>query len=612
MKKYLAILLVLFMPPVFAQEVISTYSGNIFNPSPNPTDVATGVQGYGMINQPLSCMAPGQPGYCGPYAAVNAWGENSNVINFSYGTSDIFQDFNLRNILPKNGEYIFTGYDFTFIAKNGNGWDDGRLDYLYSYVDLFKGNNLISHNVLDLNYKFGWTPFYFGTTFETPYKLSEVDGIRIGFVGRDNNFWAGFYGPEVTQIGFGVYYQEDPCAKDPLSSPTCAGYIDALLKLTSVTVTTTDTTATDTGVTTTVSTKNEDTFATTQPVSTIQETSTSTLSLVPLDEKMLAVTTTASTLTTPTSNTTGSSAAYRELTDEEKAAILADAISKSAMESALAIAADSTSKSLAGNDGQNFGTTTITATKNSNGLDIQNNTITDSTDTSTGIDVLETGRQSGVAALNTTLAQTETISLESIQQAENISNLSSQESQSFATESQVENEVKDITIDSVIETVNNVLQLVNSNTNNQNSSNPNYTGLNEDEQITVSNDPTLAAAFNTTPNFANLEIIGVIKPVEEKSDAEKRAEEIVAANAKEQEEINNNYMNADQSGLVAAIGADADVSSYRKAMLPDNNLWYKPEDIYKNVSYKDNVRGMYFLEKGNTDTYNKMVEEQYK
>jgi hypothetical protein len=135
----------------------------------------------------------------------------------------------------------------------------------------------------------------------------------------------------------------------------------------------------------------------------------------------------------------------------------------------------------------------------------------------------------------------------------------------------------------------------------------------EEEKITIANDPALANAFNLSPNVTNLEVAGVLNnKQEEKSDAEKRADEVVAANAKEQEEINKNYMDADQSGIVAAMGADTDVSAYRTAMLNDNNIWYKPEDIYKNIVIKDNVRGSYFLEKGNTDTYKKMVEEQYK
>jgi hypothetical protein len=40
--------------------------------------------------------------------------------------------------------------------------------------------------------------------------------------------------------------------------------------------------------------------------------------------------------------------------------------------------------------------------------------------------------------------------------------------------------------------------------------------------------------------------------------------------------------------------------------------FYEPKEIYKNVVIKDNVRTMYFIEKGNTDTYNKMIEAQYK
>lgn len=135
------------------------------------------------------------------------------------------------------------------------------------------------------------------------------------------------------------------------------------------------------------------------------------------------------------------------------------------------------------------------------------------------------------------------------------------------------------------------------------------------EAMTVAFDPLLAStgAFNAAPNLMNLEAAGLMNQrQEEKSDAEKQADKVVAANAKEQEEINNNYMDADQSGIVAAMGADADVSSYRSAMLQDNSGWYKPEDIYKGVVYKDNVRGAYFLEKGSTDTYKKMVGEQYK
>ena len=130
--------------------------------------------------------------------------------------------------------------------------------------------------------------------------------------------------------------------------------------------------------------------------------------------------------------------------------------------------------------------------------------------------------------------------------------------------------------------------------------------------MTLDPNNPLSQFFNNTPSLANLEAAGALNNRQDKSDAEVRAEQVVAANKEEQEAINANYMEADQSGIVAAIGADVDVSAYRTAMLNDNNIWYKPEDIYKGIIIKDNVRGSYFLEKGSTDTYKKMVEEQYK
>jgi hypothetical protein len=130
--------------------------------------------------------------------------------------------------------------------------------------------------------------------------------------------------------------------------------------------------------------------------------------------------------------------------------------------------------------------------------------------------------------------------------------------------------------------------------------------------MTLDPNNPLSQFFNSMPSLANLEAAGALNNRQDKSDAEVRAEQVVAANQEEQEAINANYMEADQSGIVSAIAVDADVTSYLSARLMDNNTWYKPEDIYKGIKINDNVRGSYFLEKGNTDTYKKMVDEQYK
>jgi hypothetical protein len=398
------------------------------------------------------------------------------------------------------------------------------------------------------------------------------------------------------------------------------------------------------------------------------------------EEEKVVVAETATTTTTLESTAV---AAYRELSDEEKAAILADAISKNVLEGALSIAAEATSA--ASNAGGSVATTSDTTstrtTTNTSTSDIiaiaQDNSQgptnneeakqEGSDSSSNGLDVLETGRQIGINALTTILADSATSASDSMTQAESIAATSSESSfvSNDVTQLRTDTVIADINIEVDTSIVNidtsgaiedttaavtlaatnntvedstqadtfaDIMQLdikpdtgevkdkdlefvqqIVAASQEQKQDEVNNTGFSEDEKVTINFDPALANAFNVAPNITNLEVAGVLNnKQEEKSDAEKAADKVVAANKEQQEEINKNYMDADQSGIVAAIGADTDVTSYRTAMIRDNNVWYKPEDIYKNVIYKDNVRGAYFLEKGNTDTYKKMVEEQYK
>ena len=416
-------------------------------------------------------------------------------------------------------------------------------------------------------------------------------------------------------------------------------------------------------------------------------------------------------------------AVYRELSDEEKAAILADAISKNTLEGALSIASETSSSSSAtstavaaqsdntarSSTAQTAAASTTTESSSTVEMKVEEEKVEVMVASEAGADVLETGRQMGKEALAATTSQSEQSATESISQAESIamtssetqtvvaisnetqqttitedaavvasnkaeevddgkreiqqvasdetnsSSMSETEQQVIAqsettaevdtsvsvadntaeqtTEDKTEivasaetstteqtdtfAELMQLDIKPVIEETGDkdveFVQQLAATSNDQKQEETNNSGFSEEEKITIANDPALANAFNLSPNVTNLEVAGVLNnKQEEKSDAEKAADKVVAANAKEQEEINKNYMDADQSGIVAAIGADTDVTSYRTAMIRDNNNWYKPEDIYKNVVYKDNVRGSYFLEKGNTDTYKKMIEEQYK
>lgn len=237
MKKIVALLLLL-ATVVSAQQTAGTTTTPVLTPGEvystgNLVQMTTTTTGSTWTNavyqDQLTCWAWGMSGNCGPNPSVRP----GNIINYSYGLTDIYQQVQLANsaTLAVPGLRV-NGYNFGFLAKNGNGWDDGRVDQLNAYVTFYGSDGKIKdYTNYNLNSKFDWTQFNYTKDFVSPYSITELSTVRYGFVGMDNNFWAGNYGPEIYNISFSLKYSVDPCATDPLYSPTCPGYMDALNKL---------------------------------------------------------------------------------------------------------------------------------------------------------------------------------------------------------------------------------------------------------------------------------------------------------------------------------------------------------------------------------------------
>lgn len=256
MKKLLASLLLL-CSAVSAEQTAGTTAldptqvyttGNIVLPTVAGTNQTPWVNG--VYQDQLSCWAWGNPGNCGPNPTVRP----GNLINYSFGYTDLYQIQAISSVLPTTGLRV-NGYNFGFMAKNGNGWDDGRLDQLNAYVTFYGTDGKVKdYTNYDLNSQFNWTQFNYTKDFVTPYADKDLSTVRYGFTGKDNNFWAGTYGPEIYNVSFSLKYSVDPCATNVLSSPTCPGYSDALAKLlASTTPVVSDTTTTTTTVTTATS-----------------------------------------------------------------------------------------------------------------------------------------------------------------------------------------------------------------------------------------------------------------------------------------------------------------------------------------------------------------------
>lgn len=248
MKRLLASLLC-FVSVVLAQETGTTQgtTTGTLDPSQvyttgNLVQMTTTTSGSTWVNgiyqDQLTCWAWGDPGNCGPNPSVRP----GNYINYSFGYTDLYQIQSIASVLPTTGLRV-NGYNFGFTAKNGNGWDDARVDQLNAYVTFYGTDGSVKdYTNYDLNSKFDWTNFNYSKTFVTPYADKDLSTVQYGFTGRDNNFWAGNYGPEIMNVSFSLKYSVDPCAVNVLSSPTCPGYLEALAKLSPVVADTTETT----------------------------------------------------------------------------------------------------------------------------------------------------------------------------------------------------------------------------------------------------------------------------------------------------------------------------------------------------------------------------------
>ena len=207
-------------PSSNSQTTSTSTTGNLINYGTSPTDT-TSIWNNGVYVNQLGCFDGNSgTGYCGPNPNVRAASGN---INFSYGQVNLNQIVNINTALAAAGTGLqLNGFNFGFMAKNGNGWDDGRQDYLSAYVKLngTNGTTLATYDYTDqTNRRYNWSQFNFSETFATPYTASKLSTAQVGFIGRDNNFWAGPYGPEIYNVNFSLTYSVKPAAPPVVPAP---------------------------------------------------------------------------------------------------------------------------------------------------------------------------------------------------------------------------------------------------------------------------------------------------------------------------------------------------------------------------------------------------------
>lgn len=216
---FITLLIIIFCGWVIVAHSQVSSTGNLVGSTWNNGYSVPELTCWGDARGSVNCSPGGTP-YVRPGGAIN----------FSYSFTELYQSRAMADVLPYSGSGLMvTGFQFNWMSKNGNSWDDARQDQLSAYVQMYsKGGQWIEAQSYNLNYKHDWTNFSWTGTFSKERRGDDLGTILYGFAGKDNNYWLGPYGPEITNVSFSLRYQPDPCVVNPLHSTDCPGFLKAI------------------------------------------------------------------------------------------------------------------------------------------------------------------------------------------------------------------------------------------------------------------------------------------------------------------------------------------------------------------------------------------------
>lgn len=214
MKKLLAFLLF----PVFCFAQNQT-TGNLIYSTVNPAPPGTVYQwsGFNVTETTGGGVSGGN---------VPSYNVNTGTFYFGYMQSTIAYTMAVNSALSGTGIQL-TGINYGLQYYNQE-FNRGNLS---TNVTLRNSEGVVlqsySHALGTTTN--GWTNFDQTKTFNNPYSLASIGNVSMTFSGKDDRFWAGYYGPMVRNPYITFNYSADVCASNPLSSPDCPGYAAAYL-----------------------------------------------------------------------------------------------------------------------------------------------------------------------------------------------------------------------------------------------------------------------------------------------------------------------------------------------------------------------------------------------
>ena len=204
-----------------AQQIDPT-TGNLIYTDVNPPPGGYAAQGASWSGSWVGTTSNGG-GLSG--GNVPGWNPTTGTWMFGYSQGTV----SYSGSIPAAFAYASPG---TFVNGFTYSWNYYNQDMsrgtLSSNINITNSAGAVLHSY---NYTMpqttaGWTNMSGVQNFGAQYNPLSLGNLNFSLTGKDDRFWAGYYGPQIKDIDVRLKYSVDPCAANPLYASHCPGFND--------------------------------------------------------------------------------------------------------------------------------------------------------------------------------------------------------------------------------------------------------------------------------------------------------------------------------------------------------------------------------------------------
>lgn len=152
-----------------------------------------------------------------------AYNSVTGTFIFGYTQGTVAYNMAINQALANAGSGIqVSGFNYSWRYYNQD-FSRGTLSGVIGLTDS-AGKIIQSYNYTMPKTTEGWTLMSGTQLFPVEYAPAGLGNLTVSFSGKDDRYWAGYYGPQIREIDVRLRYSVDPCVTNPAYAPNCPGF----------------------------------------------------------------------------------------------------------------------------------------------------------------------------------------------------------------------------------------------------------------------------------------------------------------------------------------------------------------------------------------------------